>query len=145
MRIPKRDASVKRGRNSRRFGTPQSRGDAHITAVIIADLKRYLTAVRAARSQLKPEDLQGKIQIEEKTVPVTACTRGHHTKRQKRRFPLGTLNFGVRYRDLVFVLASMSCVTASHAQKSSAPPLSTASPAIEGVLAVFQNSPLGAC
>jgi len=40
------------------------------------------------------------------------------------------------------MLASMSYVTASHAQKSSTPPLSTASPAIEGVLAAFQNSPL---
>lgn len=40
------------------------------------------------------------------------------------------------------MLASMSCVTATHAQKSSTPPLSTASPAIEGVLAAFQNSPL---
>lgn len=38
--------------------------------VIIADLKRSLEAVRAARSQLKPEDLQRKIQIEGKTVPV---------------------------------------------------------------------------
>ncbi len=37
---------------------------------MIADLKRCLEAVRAARSQLKPEDLQGKIQIEGKTISV---------------------------------------------------------------------------
>jgi hypothetical protein len=40
------------------------------------------------------------------------------------------------------MLVSMSCVTASHAQKPSTPPLSIATPAIEGVLAAFQNSPL---
>jgi uncharacterized damage-inducible protein DinB len=38
--------------------------------LVIADLKRSLDAVRTARSQLKPGDLQRKVQIEGKTVPV---------------------------------------------------------------------------
>jgi hypothetical protein len=40
------------------------------------------------------------------------------------------------------MLVSMSCVTASHAQKLSTTRLSIANPAIEGVLAAFQKSPL---
>lgn len=40
------------------------------------------------------------------------------------------------------MLVPMSCVTASHAQKSSTPPLTTAISAIEGVLAAFQKTPL---
>ena len=38
--------------------------------VVIADLKRSLAAVKAARAQLKPGDLDRKITIEGKTVPV---------------------------------------------------------------------------
>ena len=37
---------------------------------VIADLKRSLEAVRAARSQLQPGDLERKVQIEGKTVTV---------------------------------------------------------------------------
>ncbi len=38
--------------------------------VVIADLKRSLEAVKAARAQLKPGDLERKVAIEGKTVPV---------------------------------------------------------------------------
>ena len=37
---------------------------------VIADLKRSLEAVKAARAQLKPGDLERKVTIEGKTVPV---------------------------------------------------------------------------
>jgi uncharacterized damage-inducible protein DinB len=37
---------------------------------VIADLKRSLNAVKTARSHLKAGDLQRKVKIEEKTVPV---------------------------------------------------------------------------
>ena len=38
--------------------------------VILADLKRSLEAVKTARAQLKPGDLERKVAIEGKTVPV---------------------------------------------------------------------------
>jgi len=60
----------------------------------------------------------------------------------KTQIHSGALDFGVRYRDLVFMFVSMSWVIASHAQKPSAPPPSTATPAIEGVLAALQKTPL---
>lgn len=39
-------------------------------AAVIADLKRSLDAVKTARAQLKPGDLERKVTIEGKTVPV---------------------------------------------------------------------------
>jgi len=39
-------------------------------AEVIRDLERSLNAVKTARAQLKPGDLQRKVQIEGKTVPV---------------------------------------------------------------------------
>jgi hypothetical protein len=48
----------------------------------------------------------------------------------------------VRYRDLIFMLVSLSGAAVSQAQNPSPAPVSVATPAIEGVLAAFQKNPL---